>query len=151
MQFIIGGIIFGFNSLSLPVVVYNFAKQEIVEYHVIYYMVIRIIAKLPFLLILISIVFFLSILLTSTIISITMPLMLYMFTPTMNYLIEEYNLRFMKYFVNINWNLEEYLFGALPSIEYISLEFSCLILLAYFTCLVILTFITFKKKNIKNI
>lgn len=151
MQFIIGGIIFGFNSLSIPVVVYNFSKQEIVEYHVFYYMLLRIIAKLPFLLILISISFFLSILLTSTIISITMPLMLYMFTPTMNYLTEEYNLRFMKYFININWNIEEYLFGALPSIEYISLEFSCLILLVYFTCLVILTFITFKKKNIKNI
>lgn len=151
MQFIIGGIIFGFNSLNIPVVVYNFTKQEIVEYHVLYYMLIRIIAKLPFLLILISISFFLSILLTSTIISITMPLMLYMFTPTMNYLMEEYKLTFMKYLVNVNWSLEEYLFGNLPKIEYITLEFSCLILLIYFIGLGILTFIIFKKKNIKNI
>ena len=151
MQFIIGGIIFGFNSLDVPVVVYNFTKQEIVEYHVVYYMIIRIISKLPFLLILISISFFLSILLTSTIISITMPLMLYMFAPTMNYLMEEYNLKFMKYLINVNWSLEEYLFGNLPKIEYITLEFSCLILLIYFIGLGILTFIIFKKKNIKNI
>ena len=151
MQFIIGGIIFGFNSLDVPVVVYNFTKQEIVEYHVLYYMLLRIISKLPFLLILISISFFLSILLTSTIISITMPLMLYMFAPTLNYLMEEYKLIFMKYLVNVNWSLEEYLFGNLPKIEYITLEFSCLILLIYFIGLGILTFIIFKKKNIKNI
>ena len=151
MQLVIGVIIFGIKSLDIPVVVYNFTKQELVEYHVFYYMIIRIMSKLPFLLILISISFFLSILLTSTIISITMPLMLYMFTPTINYFMDEYNLTFMKYLVNVNWSLEEYLFGNLPKIEYITLEFSYLVLLIYFICLGIITFIVFKKKNIKNI
>ena len=57
----------------------------------------------------------------------------------------------MKYLVNINWDLNESLFGRLPEISYINFNFSLVILSIYLIILVILTFIIFKRKNIKNI
>lgn len=150
-QFIIGGSIFKFEGFNVPVVVYNFNSSKLIEYSVIEYMLIRIIAKIPFLLVLIGISMFLSVLFNSLIISITMPLMLYMFSPTLMYLTEQYKLHFMKYLININWNLEDYLFGQLPKLSFINLKFSVIIMGVYLLVLFLGMLIIFKKKNIKNI
>ena len=77
--------------------------------------------------------------------------MLYMFTQTFEYLTIQYQLEFMKYLVNLNWNLQNYLFGNLNKIPYIDLKFSIIILLVYFIIIGILSYILFKNKNIKNI
>lgn len=151
MQFIIGGIIFSFESLDIPVVVYDFNKSELIEYSIIQYMLIRIAAKVPFLLILITISFLLGVATTSMIISTTMPLLLYMFSSTITYLAKQYQISFMRYLVSINWNLQDYLFGKLPEIPFINLQFSIILLTIYFIVLIVLTFIIFKKRNIKNI
>ena len=80
-----------------------------------------------------------------------MPLLLYMFNPTFIHLANKYQLDFMKYLVNINWNLQDYLFGKLPELSFINSKFSVIVLIGYFTVLWILTFSIFQKKNIKNI
>ena len=151
MQLAIGGIIFGFSSLNIPVVVYDFTKGNLIEYSVFKYMLLRIIVRMPFLLMISTISFFLGILSSSLIVAITMPLLLYMFTPTTIYLANQYNLEFMKYLVNINWNIQDYLFGSLSKISFINLKFSIILLMIYFTVIWIVTYIIFRKKNIKNI
>lgn len=151
MQIVIGGIIFSVDSLNIPVVIYNFNRESIIEYSIWQYMIIRIIAMLPFFLMIITISFFLAVMSNSTIISITIPLMLYMFTPTITTIASKYQLNFMKYLVNINWNIKDYLFGKLPQVQFINFKFSMILLLIYFIILLILTFIIFKKRNIKNI
>lgn len=151
IQLIIGGIIFGFDSLRLPVVIYHFTKSKIIEYSVIEYMGIRILTRIPFFLILISIAMGIGTLSNSSILSITIPLMLYMFSPSLENLAAQYHLTFMKYLVNINWNLQDFLFGNLKEISFISLSDSIIMLIIYFIALWILTFQIFKKKNIKNI
>lgn len=150
-QIIVGGLVFSFKSIDIPVVIYDFTKECIVKYSVFEYMIIRIISIIPFYLMLITISFLLSTIFTSTIITITIPLMLYMFTPTMIYITKQYQLDFIKYFVNINWDLQKYLFGKIPDISFINLKFSIIVLLIYFIALLIFTFLIFKKKNIKNI
>lgn len=150
-QFVIGTLVFGLESINIPVVMYDFNKMDLACYHVLEYMIIRIIAKVPFLLMMITITCFLAVVTSNTLVTITMPLMLYMFTPTLVYFIKQYRLEFLKYLVNINWNIQDYLFGKLPEISFINLEFSLIILLVYFTVLLGLMFIIFKKKNIKNI
>lgn len=150
-QILVGGLIFSFESIDIPVVIYDFTKECIVKYSVFEYMLIRIISIIPFYLMLITISFLLSVIFSSTIITITIPMMLYMFTPTITYITKQYQLNFMKYFVNINWNLQKYLFGKIPDISFINLKFSIIILLIYFITLLILTFLIFRKKNIKNI
>lgn len=151
MQLIIGGIIFGLESLNIPVVVYDFDKAKLVEYSVFQYMIIRIGARMPFLLMLITISIFLGVIFSSTIISITMPLIFYMFSSTILNLASQYKLEIMKYLVNFNWNLQDYLFGRLPANSFINFRFSIIILLGYFIVLWTVTYIIFKKKDIKNI
>ena len=150
-QFILGTLMFGLESLNIPVVVFDFNKMELLTYNVFWYMIIRIIVKLPFILIMITITNFIAVITSNTLVSITLPLMLYMFTPSLVYFIKQYKLEFIKYFVNINWNIEDYLFGMISDVSYINLEFSLLILGIYFISLLGLMFIIFKKKNIKNI
>ena len=150
-QFILGTLMFGLESLNIPVVVFDFNKMELLTYNVFWYMIIRINVKLPFLLIMITITNFIAVITSYTLVSITLPLMLYMFTPSLVYFIKQYKLEFIKYFVNINWNIEDYLFGMISDVSYINLEFSLLILGIYFISLLGLMFIIFKKKNIKNI
>lgn len=151
MQFVVGGIVFKFESLNVPVVIYNFNTSKLIEYSIVEYMLIRIAVKVPFLLVLIGISMFLSILFNNLIISITMPLMLYMFSPTLMYLTEQYKLYFMRYLININWNLENYLFGKLPMLPFVNFRFSLMIVGLYLLFLFSAMFIIFRKKNIKNI
>lgn len=151
IQILIGGMIFGFDSLKIPVVVYHFSKAKMIEYSVIEYMGIRILARIPFLLMLISISMLIGIISSNSILSITIPLMLYMFSPSLEILATQYNLTIMKYLVNMNWNLQDFLFGNIKKISFISLKDSIIILIIYFMVLWILTFQIFKKKNIKNI
>jgi len=151
LQLLIGGTFFSFDSLKIPVVIYDFNKSTIVEYSVFTYMIIRIIHIIPLFLSLITISFILSILFTNTIISLTIPLLIYMFTPTIINITNYYKIEPFKYLLNLNWNLQNYLFGKLPEIEYINPKFSFIIIFIYLTILTIFTFIIFKKKNIKNI
>lgn len=151
MQLTIGGFFFSFSSLKIPVVIYDFNKSKLVEYSVFWYMIIRVLAKIPFFFLLITISSWLSVLSNNIIISMTLPLMLYMFNSTFIHLARQYQLEWMKYLVNINWNLENYLFGNLSELSFLNVKFSILILLGYFSVLLILTFTIFQKKNIKNI
>ena len=57
----------------------------------------------------------------------------------------------MKYFVTLNWDFTEYLFGGMPQFKYINFNFSVIICAIYFLIMVITSFLVFKKKNIKNI
>ena len=150
-QFILGMLMFGLESLNMPVLVFDFNKMDLVCYNVFLYMIIRIIAKMPFLLILITITCFIAVVTCNILVSITMPLMLYMFTPSLVYFIKEYKLEVLKYLVNINWNIEYYLFGMISEVSFINLEFSLLILGIYFISLIVIMFVIFKKKDIKNI
>lgn len=151
MQCVVGGIIFKFESLNVPVVIYNFNTSKLVEYSIVEYMLLRIAVKVPLLLILVGIAMFLSVLFNNLIISITIPLMLYMFSPTLIYLTEQYKLYFMRYLVNVNWNLENYLFGKLPRLQFVNFRFSLIIIGLYLLFLFSTMFIIFKRKNIKNI
>lgn len=150
-QLLIGGIIFGYNSMDLPVVIYNFNCSMLIEYSVIKYMIIRIMTKLPFFIVLISITMLIGVISSSIIISITIPLLLYMFTPTLESLAIQYNLEFMKYLININWNMQGYLFGNIKEFSMLTVGWSLFIIIIYLLVIWMLTLKTFCKKDIKNI
>lgn len=151
IQLLIGGIIFGMDSLKLPVVAYHFELGKTVEYSIFSYMMIQILAKIPFLLMMITIAIVLGVLTNSSVLAMIFPLTLYLFNSSLSSLCIKYKLEFMKYLVNINWNLNDYLFGGISDNPYISFKFSIVILISYFFVLWVLTFICFKRKDIKNI
>lgn len=151
MELIVGGIIFGWNSLSIPILQYNFDTQNLENIHIFTYLGIEILTQLPKLILLATLAFSCSTLFTNSAVAIAIPLLGYMSADMINMLVIQYKVEFMKFFVSLNWDFKEYLFGKLPTMEGLTLGFSIIICSLYFVAMLIPTFIAFKKKNIKNI
>lgn len=151
MELIVGGIIFGWDSLSVPVLEYNFTTGSLEVINIFTYLGIEILTELPKLILLATLAFACSTLFTNSAVAIAIPLLGYMSADMINMLVIQFKVQFMRFFVSLNWNFEEYLFGNLPKMEGMTCIFSIIICLLYFVAMLIPTFIAFKKKNIKNI
>lgn len=151
MQVLIGGILFGFDSLSLPVIEYNFNTNSIQSMNIFAYLGIQTLAQLPMIILLSTLAFVISTIFSNSALAIIISLLGYMANSVINQLAIMYNLGFMKYFVTMNWDLSQYLFGGLPYMEGMTFIGSILINIVYFLILIIPTILIFKKRNIKNI
>ena len=151
MQILIGGIIFGFGSLSEPVVAYNFNTNTMEEMNIFANLGVQTLTQLPMIILLATLAFAISTLFTNSTLAITISLLGFMSASIINQLAIGYDLQFMKYFVTMNWDLSIYANGALPYIEGMSMTMSIIICVVYFLIMMIPTFIVFKKRNIKNI
>ena len=151
MQILIGGIIFGFDSLSEPVATYNFNTNTIEETNIFVNLGIQTLTQLPMIILLATLAFAISTTFTNSTLAITISLLGYMAGSIINQLAIAYNLQFMKYFVTMNWELSIYANGALPYMEGMNITMSIIICIVYFLIMMIPTFIIFKKRNIKNI
>lgn len=151
MELVVGGIIFGFDSLSIPILQYNFDTQSLESMSVFAYLGIQIITQLPKLILLATLAFACSTLFTNSAVAIAIPLLGYMSADMINMLVIQYKVQFMKFFVSLNWDFESYLYGNLPDMEGLTMVFSVIICVIYFIIMMIPSFIAFKKKNIKNI
>ncbi len=151
MQILVGGILFGFESLFEPVVVYNLSTNVIQEMNIFAYLGIQTLTQLPIIILLATLAFAISTIFSNSALAITVSLLGYMGASIINQLAMAYNLTFMKYFVTMNWDLSQYLFGGLPYMEGMNLITSIIVCVAYLLIMLIPTFIIFKKRNIKNI
>ncbi len=151
MELIVGSIIFGTSSLSIPVVQYNFNTHALEHMNIFKYLSLNVLAQLPIVVLLATLAFSFSTLFTNSAVSIALPLLGYMSASTINLLAVHYNIKFIKYFVTPNWDLGQYLFGKLPMLEGMTRNFSIIICLIYFAIMISTTFTVFKRKNIKNI
>ena len=151
MQLFVGGVIFGFDSLSAPVVEYNFNTNSLQEINVLVYFLIQFLAQLPMFILLATLAFALGTIFANSALAITISLLGYIAANIINQLAISYNIKFLEYFVTMNWDLSQYLFGNLPNMEGMTMSFSIITCIVYFLIMVIPTWIIFKKKNIKNI
>ena len=151
MELLVGGIVFGFDSLSVPVVEYNFNTSQLEILNIFTYVGIEILTQLPMIILLATLAFALSTIFTNSALAITIALLGFMSPIIINALVIQYKVDFMRYFVTMNWDLSEYLFGKLPTIQGMTLGFSIVMCIIYLFAMLIPTFIIFKKKNIKNI
>ena len=151
MEILIGGVIFGFDSLSEPAVAYNFNTNTIQEINIFASLGIQTLTQLPMIILLATLAFAISTIFSNSTLAITISLLGYMSSSIINQLAIGYDLQFLKYFVTMNWDLSMYLYGGLPYMEGMSMLLSILICVAYFLIMMIPTFIVFKKRNIKNI
>ena len=151
MQILVGGILFGFGSIFEPVVVYNLSTNVIQEMNIFAYLGIQTLTQLPIIILLATLAFAISTIFSNSALAITVSLLGYMGASIINQLAIAYNLTFMKYFVTMNWDLSQYLFGGLPYMEGMNLITSIIICVVYLLIMLIPTFIIFKKRNIKNI
>ena len=151
MELVVGGIFFGYESLSVPVLEYNFTAQTLEIMNIFAYLGIQIMTQLPKIVLLATLAFAFSTLFNNGAVAVALPLLGYMSADMINMLVIQFKVQFMRFFVSLNWNFEEYLFGDLPKMEGMTCGFSIMICMIYFIVMLIPTFIAFKKKNIKNI
>lgn len=148
-QIVIGGIFFGFSSLKIPVIIYNFNKNTIFEYNILHYLFILILSKIPMFILIGTITLFVSIISLSSNLSIIIGILLYVFSNIINTF--ALNIKFLKYFITPNWDLSYYLYGMVSQNTNINLCSSIIITIIYIFIFIILSFIIFKRKEIKNI
>lgn len=151
MELIVGGIIFGYDSLSVPVLHYNFDTQSLEAISVFADLGLQTITQLPKVILLAMLAFSFSTLFTNSAVAIAIPLLGYMSADVINNLVVNFKVDFMRFFVSLNWDFGQYLYGNLPKLEGLTLWFSAIICILYFVAMIIPTFITFKKRNIKNV
>lgn len=151
MELIVGGIIFGFESLSIPIIEYNFNTNTLESINVIVYLFTSILEKLPIIILLATLSFAFSTIFTNSAVAIALPLLGYMGSDVINLLATKFNVQFLKFFVTLNWDFSQYSFGQLPLMEGLTIQFSSIICFIYLLVMIVPTFIIFKKKNIKNI
>lgn len=151
MQLIVGGIFFGLDCLQNPVVTYDYNQNTLVTMNVFKYIGLQTLYMLPLLVLLTTIAFALSSLITNTSLALAGPLLLYMGGSILNMLAQVYKLDWLRYFITLNWDVKQYMFGALPETPYTTMPFSLVICAIYFVVIMGITVVNFKRKNVKNI
>ena len=151
MQLIIGGIFFGFSSLNIPVVIYNFVQNKVMHINLFKYIFDNVLAVLPEFILLATLAFAISTITNVSTLGVALPIVGVGAADIINLIAINRNIIPLKYFVTLNWNFTNYLYGGINSFPTLSIPFSILICAIYFLIMIITAFIVFNKRNIKNI
>lgn len=150
-QVIVGGVVFGFDSLSIPAVVYNFNTNSVVTYNMFEYVLIIAVNKLPIYVLLTTLSFALSSIFANTVIAVVLPILGNVASAVINQLASVYSIRELAVFPTLNWDFSQFLFGRLPAYEFTSLGFAVCVCVAYWAIMVSVAWIAFRKREIKNV
>ena len=150
-ELIIGGYLFGFNTLSMKVAAYNFNTNSIQEFNIFIYMFIRIGYQLPKLLMLLTICFAIGVISCNTILSFSITMLLYTFSTTINNLLIKSNIHFLNYIITLNWDFKYYILSPYGPNEFITNKTSLIVYIVHLLIIIALMIEIFNKKNIKNI
>lgn len=151
LQFIIGGIVYGFGTYMMNVVQFDFTTNSIVTLNIFAYLGLIFICKLPIFILIGTLAFALSTLFLNSPLAVALPILGYMGSDMINMIAISYKWDWIKYFVTPNWDLSQYLFGGTPMFSGISVEFSITICAIYFVIMLVASIVSFKKRNIKNV
>jgi len=151
MQMIIGGLFFGYESLGVPYITYNIATKSIESISILKYFLLYTVSVLPQLIILATLGFTLSTISTSTSLANTFTIIGAFGGSFIGLFAQSLDLEWLKYIVMLNWDFTCYLFGGSSPYKGITLPFSVIICIIYLLIMLIISFIVFKKRNIKNI
>lgn len=150
-QVIVGGVVFGFDSLSIPAVVYNFDTNSVVTYNMFEYVLIIAVNKLPIYVLLTTLAFALSSIFANTVIAVVLPILGNVASAVINQLASMYSIRQLAVFPTLNWDFTQFLFGRLPAYEFTSLGFAVCVCVVYWAIMVSVAWIAFRKREIKNV
>ena len=117
VQSIVCGFVFGFDSMTLPIIEYSFETNQIITMNMVAYLGIMFLCKLPIYILITTLAFALSTLTTNSPLAIAVPLLGYMGSNMINMLGQELKLKWITLFVTPKWDLSQYLFVGLPLFE----------------------------------
>lgn len=150
-QYIIGGVVFGFETYKVPAIVYNFASESLIEMSMIKYLLLNLASILPYLLIILTLAFTISTVFTSTPLAITLSFLTIFFSSIINNLIIINKVKILRFFPTMCWDLSDFLFGGKPVYEYTSLRLCITVDIITLVLMIFISFFVFKRKNVKNI
>lgn len=149
-QFAIGAILFGFNSLKVPVLIYNHSVGVLEVVNAFKYFGLIFMATLPKIILLVTLAFSCSAIINSTAFSMAITFCGFIGAEFINALAYAYDIKFLDYFVTTNWDWTQFLFGG-KSMYGLTFNHSFIVCISYFLIMIILAIWVFNKKNIKNI
>ena len=105
LQFIIGGIVYGFGTYMMNVVQFDFTTNSIVTLNIFAYLGLIFICKLPIFILIGTLAFALSTLFLNSPLAVALPILGYMGSDMINMIAISYKWDWVKYFVTPNWDL----------------------------------------------
>ena len=149
-QYIVGGIIFGFDSYNLNFIGYSYNTEEIVNMNLLGYILLVGVSKLPMYSMIILFCIFMGVINNNTSMTIILTLIMFIIS---NIIISGWstidNVSIIaRFFITNNWDYSIYLFGHASEIQGVNLGFSMMV---YFIHLLILLKLSVQKFNNKDI
>lgn len=148
IEILIGGVILGFDSLFVPVVQYINGGLE--TYSVLGYLFSLLFASLPIYFAVGIFAFMLSTVTASTSAAITISFLFYLLLNVISNLAVVYDFGVFKFFVSLYWDFS-YLVTGSSSPFGASISTSVLVILLYVLVMLCIAYVTFGKKDVKNI
>ncbi len=148
MIIVIYGFMFGdFKSLFTPMLVYDFNASAVIEENLILFCLEKLLAVLPLYLILLGISLFIGVLTTNVTMATILPVVFTIVADIVNAFADK---KIFAFLPTMCWNLSEYLHGGLPMFKYSTLPISLVVDCITIFLLFGISYLIFKKKNIKN-
>ena len=152
-QFIVGGVIFGFDSYKLDYIGYNFNNEQVFTMNLFIYNILVGISKLPMYIIMILFCIFIGVVSNHTSMSMIVTLIIFLISDTV---LKEWSKvetlsLITRYFITNNWDFSIYLFGGISNISGVTLISSIFIYIVYMIILLALSIYKLNKKEINNV
>ncbi len=153
VQYIVGGIIFGFDSYSIGYIGYNYTSNSVFTLNLFVYLLLLLLCKLPMYFIIVTFCIFMSVMNNHSVMTMILTLIIFFICSTVIAQWSEISALtpIAKYFITNNWDFSIYLFGRIPDINVLTLPFSVCICLIYEIALLGIAIRHFAKKDIYNI
>ena len=148
IEIFIGGLLLGFDSLSVPVVLY--AHESLVNYSVLGYLARMLFSSLGMYLVIGILGVMISTITLSTSAAITISFLFYLLLNVISNLALVYDFPIFKYFVSLYWDFSYLVKGTLQPFG-ATLFTSIFVILIYLVVMLCLTYVIFGKKDVKNI
>ena len=148
IEIIMDGMIFGFSSLNVPVVLYS--HGIIKTCNIFRYLVLTLLCNIPLYLILGVIAFMISTIMASTSAAITIAFLIYLIGNVIANLALVYKFKIFNYLVFLHWDFN-YLVNLEANPYNFSTTTSLIVVGVYLIVMLCITYIYFNKKDVKNI
>ena len=153
VQYIAGGIIFGFESYDLPYISFNYNTDQIFTMNLFSYIILAGVTKLPMYTIIVLFCTFMGVINNHTSMNMILTLIIFIISDTA---IAEWSkfegiLFISRILITNNWDFSQYLFGQISPIKGLTPILSGVICLLYGILLLYITIHKFKNKDIVNV
>lgn len=150
IEFIVGGLVFGFNSLSIPMTIYESASASLKVMPLLNYVIKSLILILPMYLVILIFSFMISTITASTSAACTLSFMLYLVGGVISNIAITHSYKIFKLFVSLYWDFSYLVKGAANPYN-VSTVLSLLVVFLYIGIMLCITYVYFSRKDVKNI